>query len=56
MPRSDDFTTRHIGSNPDHITIMLEKLGLTSLNELIDETIPSSIKSEKAFSLPAALD
>ncbi|NKB76346.1 MAG: aminomethyl-transferring glycine dehydrogenase [Gammaproteobacteria bacterium] len=56
MPRSDDFTTRHIGSNPTHIAKMLSELGLTSLDELIDETIPASIRSEKVFSLPAALD
>ncbi len=35
---------------------MLDALGLRSLDDLIDETIPASIRSQKNFSLPPALD
>jgi glycine dehydrogenase len=56
MPRADDFTTRHIGSNPDHIAHMLEILGLESLDDLIEDTIPESIRSKNEFSLPRSLD
>ena len=56
MPRADNFSTRHIGSNPDQIARMLDALGLRSLDDLIDETIPASIRSQKNFSLPPALD
>ncbi len=56
MPRADDFTIRHIGSNPDHIARMLDFLGLSSLDDLIEQTIPESIRSKKAFSLPRSLN
>ncbi len=56
MPRADDFTTRHIGSNPDNIAKMLDILGLESLDDLIEKTIPESIRSKKEFSLPRSLD
>ena len=56
MPRSDDFTVRHIGSNPDRIEEMLQILGVDSLDDLIQETIPESIQSAEEFSLPRSLD
>ncbi len=56
MPRADDFTVRHIGSNPTQISSMLATLGLASLDELIDQTVPASIKSKHQFKLPEALD
>ncbi len=56
MPRADDFTVRHIGSNPEQIAAMLETLGVASLDELIDQTIPKSIQSSHRFRLPEALD
>ena len=37
MPRADDFTIRHIGSSPEQITTMLESLGVSSLDELIEK-------------------
>ncbi len=56
MPRADDFTIRHIGSSPEQITTMLESLGVKSLDELIEQTIPVSIQSTEEFSLPRSLD
>ena len=56
MPRADDFTVRHIGSNPDQLVAMLDTLGVPSLDDLIDQTIPASIKSKHRFRLPEALD
>ncbi len=56
MPRSDDFSIRHIGSNPDHIEKMLDTLGVDSLDQLIEQTIPQSIISKRQFSLPRSLD
>ena len=56
MPRSDDFTVRHIGPNPDSIDKMLETLGVESMDELIQQTIPESIQSSDAFTLPRSLD
>ncbi len=56
MPRADDFTIRHIGSSPEQITTMLESLRVSSLDELIEQTIPDSIQSTDEFSLPRSLD
>ena len=55
MSGIDDFTTRHIGPHPDHIARMLEVLGLKSLDDLIEQTIPQSIRSQNEFTLPPAL-
>lgn len=55
MSGMDDFTTRHIGPHPDHIARMLEVLGLKSLDDLIEQTIPQSIRSHNEFTLPSAL-
>ena len=55
MSGMDDFTTRHIGPHPDHIARMLEVLGLKSLDDLIEQTIPQSIRSHNEFTLPPAL-
>ena len=55
MSEMDDFTTRHIGPHPDHIARMLGVLGLKSLDDLIEQTIPESIRSHNEFTLPPAL-
>ena len=56
MPRADDFTVRHIGSSPEQITAMLDQLGVASLDDLIEQTIPASIQSKNEFPLPRSLD
>ncbi|MFT4567823.1 MAG: glycine dehydrogenase [Saprospiraceae bacterium] len=54
-PREGAFQNRHIGPNPDEISAMLEILGIQSVSQLINETIPSDIKSANALNLPAPL-
>ncbi|MCH7401245.1 aminomethyl-transferring glycine dehydrogenase [Belliella kenyensis] len=49
------FENRHNGPSPEDIAMMLEKIGASSLEELIDQTIPKSIQSTKALDLPAAM-
>ena len=48
------FAGRHIGPRNRDAQKMLESLGLESLEQLIDETVPSSIRSE-GLELPTAL-
>ncbi|SUZ65520.1 uncharacterized protein METZ01_LOCUS18374 [marine metagenome] len=48
----DEFLHRHIGPGDVQIAEMLRELGLESLQQLIVETIPSSILSNKPISLP----
>ncbi len=49
-----DFTSRHIGPDEQDIQHMLKEIGVQNLDQLIDETIPSSIRLKKALDLPQA--
>ena len=51
---TDEFASRHIGANKAEIEQMLEFLGLSSLDELIDRTVPANIRFTKSLNLPAA--
>ncbi len=51
-----DFVRRHIGPSDAEITKMLQTLGLPSLDALVDETVPSDIRRNRALDLPAPLD
>jgi glycine dehydrogenase len=48
------FTQRHIGPNPDDVQQMLDTLGLSSLDDLIDKTVPQAIRFYQTLNLPAA--
>ncbi|CAG0950862.1 MAG: aminomethyl-transferring glycine dehydrogenase [Bacteroidetes bacterium] len=50
-----NFASRHIGPRYNDLQQMLEKTGVNSLDELIDQTIPSSIRLKKTLSLPEAM-
>ena len=43
---TEDFVQRHISLNEDDKNAMLEKVGVSSIAELIDQTIPNSIRME----------
>src|SRR5687768_17426662 len=51
---SDKFAPRHLGSNPAEIAEMIRALGLGSLNELIDRTVPEKIRLQEPMDLPRA--
>ena len=52
--QTDDFIHRHIGPSPAEIAAMLETLGESSLDQLIESTVPSSILLDGELNLPAA--
>ncbi|MFB2878054.1 aminomethyl-transferring glycine dehydrogenase [Floridanema aerugineum] len=52
--QTDSFATRHIGPSPEEIKQMLELLGLSSLDELIEKTIPQAIRISRPLQLPTA--
>ena len=52
---SDKFSTRHIGPRDNDLPEMLETIGINSLDELIERTIPKSIMLEKPLRLPEAM-
>ncbi len=50
----DDFVRRHIGPGQPQTASMLETLGLKSLDDLVEKTVPKSIVSEDPIDLPDA--
>lgn len=51
----DQFRKRHIGIGAKELNNMLQKIGVDSLDQLIEETVPSNIRSSKPLDIPVAL-
>src|SRR5437773_3129558 len=51
LAHPDSFVGRHIGPTEDECRQMLDFLGLASLDALIDETIPRSIRMQNPLRL-----
>ncbi len=45
--QNNEFADRHIGPDEDETASMLKTIGLSSLDELIDKTVPASIRMDK---------
>ncbi|MDX1951015.1 MAG: aminomethyl-transferring glycine dehydrogenase [Verrucomicrobiota bacterium] len=52
FPHPDTFVRRHIGPNPEEQKQMLATLGLNTLDELVERTLPKEIRLTKTLSLP----
>ncbi len=50
---NDKFSTRHIGPREEQYQEMLKEIGVSSMEELIKQTIPNSIRLEKKLELDA---
>lgn len=53
--KTEKFQNRHIGISEEDEKIMLEKIGVKSLDELIEQTIPQNIRLKDGIRLPEAL-
>ncbi|MCI4651403.1 aminomethyl-transferring glycine dehydrogenase [Phaeodactylibacter sp.] len=51
----DQFVNRHNGVSNKDLPKMLETIGVQSLDQLIDETVPDKIRLKKEMDLPEAL-
>jgi glycine dehydrogenase len=51
---TEKFVNRHIGPSSKDIDYMLGIIGVNNIDQLIDETIPKGIRSEKSLDLPLA--
>src|SRR5688572_17963597 len=51
---SDTFVSRHIGPSDEEIRKMLEVIGASSLDALIDQTVPRSIRTKQPLSIGPA--
>lgn len=47
------FARRHIGPSPDELSVMLQAIGVASLDELADKAVPKQIRLDRALDLPA---
>src|SRR3954454_11585153 len=48
---SDTFVRRHIGPGPDEVDQMLQAIGAASLEELVEQTVPASIRLNRLLNL-----
>ena len=55
LVHSDVFVRRHIGPSPDEQAGMLKTMGIASLDALVEQTVPASIRLAKPLSLSPAL-
>jgi glycine dehydrogenase len=51
LPPADHFVKRHLGPRSNDVTRMLRSLGLSSLEELVKETVPESIRLHRPLNL-----
>ncbi|HRJ36443.1 MAG TPA: glycine dehydrogenase (aminomethyl-transferring), partial [Flavobacteriales bacterium] len=53
--KTDRFSDRHIGPSSSETEKMLRKIGVGSLNELIEQTVPNAIRRKSELNVGAAL-
>jgi glycine dehydrogenase len=52
---ADNFVNRHIGPRESDLPVMLKTIGAGSLEELIDRTVPESLRLKQPLRLPPAM-
>ncbi|MDD6581689.1 MAG: aminomethyl-transferring glycine dehydrogenase [Bacteroidales bacterium] len=55
MVIKDDFTTRHNGPSCEEAQKMLQTIGVQSMDELIEKTVPAAIRLPKPLDLPEGM-
>ena len=55
MVIKDDFTTRHNGPSCEEAQKMLQTIGVKSMDELIEKTVPAAIRLPKPLDLPEGM-
>lgn len=53
--QSKEFQGRHIGPNESQTKEMLTKIGVNSLEDLVNRTVPPSIRMKRSLHLPSAM-
>src|SRR5262245_55822041 len=56
LERGDEFVHRHVGPDDTQIDAMLAVVGARSLEDLVRQATPSSIRAERPLALPAPAD
>jgi glycine dehydrogenase len=52
LEQKDDFIRRHIGPAEPQVAEMLATLGVSSIEELIDKTVPAAIRTDAPLDVP----
>ncbi len=52
---AEEFTRRHIGPSDSDVAVMLDVIGVATPDELLDQTMPSTIRSDAPLSLPGGV-
>ncbi|AKU95976.1 Glycine dehydrogenase [decarboxylating] (glycine cleavage system P protein) [Labilithrix luteola] len=55
LEQHESFVRRHIGPSPEEQARMLSALGVPTLDALVEQTVPSSIRLERPLDLPQGL-
>jgi len=53
-PAARAFVDRHVGPRPDDVARMLDRIGAPSLDALIDQAVPATIRTARPLDLPPA--
>src|SRR5215216_4125814 len=53
--KSTEFQRRHIGPNERQLKEMLSTIGVSSLHELVNKTVPDEIRMQQELNLPPAM-
>src|ERR687891_1367357 len=56
LERADEFVRRHIGPDAAQIEAMLEVVEARSLDDLVQQATPATIRTERPLDLPAPID
>ena len=51
----ENFSERHIGPNPSELKKILNTIGVKSINHLLEDTLPKSIRIDHKLNLPDAI-
>ena len=44
---TSEFAARHLGPRPHDVGMMLKDIGVSSIDQLIDETVPQAIRTPR---------
>ena len=53
--KTDSFVLRHVGPRENEIHEMIKTIGVSSVDELINKTIPADIRLKNNLDLPKAM-
>jgi glycine dehydrogenase len=53
---TNNFVSRHNGPRGKEVELMLQKIGVSSIDELIDQTIPQSIRLPQPLDIPEGIN